>query len=73
METENMNSVTFLTDALTNLDLALTKSQQKIRQCGKLQSSYRRTTHLYLLDVNRIGDFAKKMLPKGRSLPTTLQ
>ena len=71
METENMNSVTFLTDALTNLDLALSKSQQKISQCGKLQSSYRRTTHLYLLDVNRIGDFAKKMLPKGRSLPTT--
>jgi len=71
LETENMHDVDFITNALALLELAHTKSMFTIRQCGRFQSLYRKTTHLYLLDINKIGDFAAKMLPKSRSLPTT--
>jgi len=36
-----------------------------------LQYSYRKSTHAYLLSVNKIGDFVRKIIHKSRSAPTT--
>ena len=38
---------------------------------GNLQKSYKSETITYLLNVCRIEAFAKKILPKGRDIPTT--
>jgi len=71
LEIDNMNHGNFISNALIHLDLAHTKALYKLRQFGRLQHFYRKATHLYLLEVNKIGDFANKMLPKSRSSPTT--
>jgi len=61
----------FIQDTLQKVDLASSKANHKISQINKLQFMYRKSTHSYLLTVNKIGDFVSKVLFKNRSAPTT--
>lgn len=61
----------FIEDTLQKLDLASSKANHKLSQINSLQFMYRKSTHAYLLTVNKIGDFVSKVLFKDRSAPAT--
>jgi len=67
-ENIDMDTPGFIQDTLHKLDLAYVKANYKLSQINRLQFTYHKATHAYLLTINKIGD---KILFKNRSAPTT--
>ena len=71
IETEDMDNPEFIQSALSKLEEASLQINSKTSQINRMQYSYRKSTHAYLLKVNKIGDFVRKVIHKSRSAPTT--
>ena len=71
IESENMDSASFLNNANKVLEECKKKIGNIASKIRDLQRFYKQATLQYFLDTNQISNFTRKMLPQSRTAPAT--